>query len=847
MVLPVRKPVTQTPRPAMAPVQRMRPRRARSLLRAIALAFALFVLAAIVFAVWFVRRSWPETSGTLKVAGLQSPVEILRDRWGLPHIYAQNNHDLFFAEGYAQAQDRLWQMEFTRQTANGALSSMLGSPTLPIDKTVRTIGLARIAERDWASIQGEEREEIQAFSDGINAYIESHRGRLAVEFRLLGVTPKPWKPQDTLATIGIISWILAENGGFEVSRANFIAKAGEANARQLLPPYDEGAPFIIPAEADGYSSMRSVPSEHSPLMDALLGTPGPNVGSNSWVVQGNRTTSGVPLLANDTHLGLFMPSSWYAIGLHFGDVDAVGYSFVGAPGIVIGHNQHIAWGITDLVGDVQDFYIEKFDNAEHPQRYEFQGQWRDVNTLTETIEVKGQKPFMLEVRSTHHGPIVSNLGGRFKYPQPLALAWTGTKCQTAVGAVLAMNRAKNWNEFRAALSLWDGPDMNFLYADREGNIGYQATGRIPIRSAHHQGAVPVPGWTGEYEWKGFIPAAELPHELNPSDGMIVAANQKAVSDRYPYHLGYEFADPFRAIRIRQLLSANAHLSAGDMKNIQADNYELPAKELIPYLETVKPANDAETKALADLRSWDLHCSVNQTAPAIFQTWYRFLVKDTVGDELGAKLTDTYMEYYWVHMPVMIQLLKQPNHPLFDDIRTPQVESRDDIVRRSFHDAVEWLSKHYGSEPKNWTWGKMHTLTFSHRPLGLAEIPVVSRMFNAGPLPLPACDRFTVNSAWFSLDDPEHPFVSDGGPSQRIIMDLSSWDNTLAVNSTGESEHLFHPHRDDELTLWKDNQYHPMLFTRKTVESDVAERLKLLPAENKEVQAALSGSGTGGQR
>lgn len=810
-------------------LEAMKHRRKRKVLRVIALVLLVLVSAAVIFGVWFVRRPWPETSGVLNVAGLQAPAEIVRDHWDMPHIYAQNAHDLFFAQGYVQGQDRLWQMEFTRQTANGTLSSFLGSPTLGIDRTVRTIGLRRIAERDWNSITGEEREAMQAFSDGVNAYIESHRGQLPLEFRLLGVSPKPWRPQDILATVGIISWILAENAGFELSRAHFIAKAGDAIAKELLPPYDEGAPFVIPAEARDYSPLRSVPMEHSPLVDLLLGRPGPSVGSNSWAVRGNRTATGSPILANDTHLGLFMPSSWYATALHSGDLDVVGYSFVGSPGIVIGHNRQIAWGITDLVGDVQDFYMEKLDDSDHPQRYEFKGKWREVGKQTETIEVKGGPPVALEVISTHHGPLVSRLGGRFRYPQPLALAWTGDKCQTAIGAVLALNRAKNWNEFRSALHLWDGPDMNFIYADRDGNIGYQATGLIPIRSANHQGSVPVPGWTGEYEWKGNIPAEDLPSKLNPASGTIVAANQKAVSDHFRYHLGYEFADPFRAVRIQQILNGNARLGIEDAKKMQADDYDLPAKELLPYLAAVKPANDLVARALKEIQSWNFHCSLNETGPAIFQTWYRFLVRDTVGDELGTKLMDEYMEYYWVHTPVMIRLLKQPNHPLFDDTRTPQVETRDDIVQRSFREAVDWLSKRYGSDPEQWKWGKMHTLTFRHRPLGLAEIPIVSNLFNYGPLPDTGCDRFTINAAWFTLDDPEHPFIAEGGPSQRIIMDLSSWDNALAVNSTGQSGHLFNPHRDDELALWKNMEYHPLTFTRKAAEADGVGTLKIQPA------------------
>ena len=807
-------------------------RRKRKILRAFALALFVLALAGLAGTSWLVRRPWPETSGTFNAAGLRAPVEILRDRWATPHIYAGNLHDLFFAQGYTQAQDRLWQMEFTRQTANGTLSSFLGRGALEIDRAVRTVGLRRIAERDWANIKGEEREAIQAFSDGVNAYIEGHRGRLAVEFTLLKVTPEAWKPQDVLATVNLISWILAENAGFELSRAHLIAHAGDTTARELLPPYDEGAPFIIPAEAKDYAILRSFSAEHSQLMDLLLGRPGPTAGSNSWVVQGSHTATGTPLLANDSHLGLFMPSSWHATGLHSGTLDAIGYSFVGAPGIVIGHNQRIAWGITDLVADVQDFYVEKLDDPEHPQRYEFRGKWVDLQNVTETVQVKGQPPVTLKVQSTHHGPLISSLGGRFKYPQPVALAWSGDKCETAIAAVLALNRARNWSEFQAALNLWDGPDMNFIYADLDGNIGYQAAGRIPIRSAGHQGSLPVPGWTGEYEWKGYIPPAELPMQLNPPSGMIVAANQKAVSDRYPYHLGYEFADPFRAIRIRQLLSSKDHLDIEDMKAMQADNYDVTAKDLASYLAIAKPANELEGRALNQFRSWDFHCSVSETGPAIFQVWYRFLVEDTVGDELGPKETDEYIEYYWVHTPVMLKLMKEPDNKLFDDIRTPQRETRDDIVQRSFHEAIDWLSRRYGTDPEKWNWSRMHTLTFRHRPIGLARIPGVSWLFNSGPMPDPGCDRFTINSAWFTNNDPEHPFTAEGGPSQRIIMDLSSWDNTLAVNSTGQSEHLFDPHRDDELSLWRKMEYHPLSFTRKAVEADGASTLRLLPVASR---------------
>jgi penicillin G amidase len=819
----------ESPRPiAILPILQ-KPRRRRKILRIVALCLLLMLVGVLMYGTWLVRRSWPQTSGTVTLAGLSARAEILRDRWGTPHIYAQNTHDLFFAQGYAQAQDRLWQMEFTRRVGNGQLSSILGPDTLPVDRLMRTLGLRRTAERDWENISAEPREVMQAYSDGVNAYIDSHRRRLSVEFTIFGVDPEPWTPQDILVTVGLMSWILSENASFELSRAHFIARAGDAVAKELLPPYNEGAPFIIPDATNEYSSLKHEPAEHSPLVDALLGTPGPTVGSNSWVVQGKRAANGAPLLANDTHLDLFLPSSWYATGLHSGDFEAVGYSFVGTPGIVLGHNQRIAWGLTDLVADVQDFYIEKLDNPDHPQRYEFQGEWRELEKERETIPVKGSVPVLLEVTRTHHGPLVNNLGGRFKFPQPLALAWSGEKCETAIEAVIRLNRAGNWTEFRNALSLWDGPDLNFVYADRDGNIGSQAVGRVPIRSPKHQGTVPVPGWTREYEWQGYVPPLDLPHQFNPASGFIVAANQKVVSDKYRYHLGYEWADPFRAIRIADLLSTSGALTVDDMKKIEGDNYEGPAKELLPYLNVVSPNDDSERRALDRLRSWNLHCPLNEPGPAIFQVWYRFLIKDTVEDELGSKLTSEYMEYYWVHMPLMVNIMKQQNNPLFDDLRTPQVENRDDIVRRSFSDAIHWLSSHYGRNPDDWKWGKLHTLTFRHRPLGLAQVPVLSEIFNYGPIPDPACDRFTVNAAWFALDDDaESPFTSVAGTSQRIIMDLNSWDDSVAVNSTGQSEHLFDPRRNDEIELWRKLEYHPLFFTRKAVEMDGASVLTLSP-------------------
>lgn len=792
------------------------------------IAGALAALVVVLFATgaWMIWRSWPQVSGTIAAQPLQAPVEVIRDKWGITHIYAQNAHDLFFAQGFVQAQDRMWQLEFTRRAGSGRLSEVLGPDTLGIDRFTRVVGLRRAAERDWERMTGEDRAALEAFAEGINSYLTQNGSKLTIEFRLLGVTPEPWTPIDSLVVVKLMSWVLSENAAIQISRARIIAKSQELVAKQLLPPYNERGPIIIPQDTNNYRQLL----ESIKSVAKTLGTAGPTKGSNSWVVAGNRTATGRPLVANDTHLDLFLPSVWHASSLHGGGYDTVGYSLAGTPGISIGHNQHIAWGLTDLVADVQDFYVEKLDNDADPKRYEVRGEWHPLTFVEERIRVNGAADDVMRIAHTRHGPLVNNWIRRFKDSRPLALSWSAGESDSLIHSILLLNRASNWNEFRHALSLWNGPNINFVYADVEGNIGYQTAGRIPVRKPNDQGIVPVTGWTGEYDWDGYIPFDGLPQLFNPAEGLIVTANQKPVADDYPYQLGYEFADPFRAIRLNQLLSAQKQLSVDDAKTILGDTYHLPAESLRPHLSTVTPANDLEARALDELRAWNLKCDPDQIGASIYQVWYRFLVEETVKDELGPELTEEYLEFYWIHGPVMLKLVDEGTSSLFDDTSTPQTEARDDILRRSLSNAVAWLNKNYGPNPKEWAWGRLHTMSFRHRPFGMADIPVVSRLFSYGPIPSPGCDRFTVNAAWFTWDDPARPYAAIAGTSQRIVMDVNDWDRSVAVNSTGQSESLFHAHRTDLIPMWQNLQYHPLLFTRKAIEAEAKSFLKLEPAK-----------------
>ncbi len=788
----------------------------------IGLMIVLVILAGV--GTWLVRRPWPQVRGTAHISGLSAPVEIIRDEWGVPHIYAQNEHDLFFAQGYVHAQDRLWQMEFNRRIGSGTLSAALGEATLDTDRFLRTIGLRRAAEKDWSLLDDDTRDILEAYAEGVNAYIGTHRSRLPLEFTILGVAPAPWTPVDTLAWGKVMSFNLGGNYEFELLRARIIAELGDEAARQLLPPYADNAPVIIPPEARSYAWLRGARFDGLDAVAAVLGDRGPTWGSNNWVVHGSRTATGMPLLADDTHLGLNMPSVWYENGLHGGRFDVVGFSFPGVPMVIIGHNNRIAWGVTNLGPDVQDFYIEKLNDPSHPTQYESKGEWRDLQVAQETIEVKGQSPRTLDVLVTQHGPIMNQVIGDLKDGEPLALRWTALEGGHLFRAVALIDLADNWDEFREALSYWDVPSQNFVYADVDGNIGYQSPGRIPIRAPGHQGLVPVPGWTGEYEWQGFIPFEELPNVYNPPTGFVATANNKVVTDDYPYHLAYEWAAPYRAQRITDLLAADDSITREDMREIQAQTYSLPAEALRHYLLTIEPANDLQARALAQLEDWDLYIEADRAGASIYQVWYWFLVQNTLADELGDDLMKEYLGYHYIHVPMMVDLMTQADSTWFDDINTPQVETRDDIVRRSLSNAVAWLSERYGDAPERWEWGRLHTMTFVHQPLGQSGIGLLERLFNSKPIPARG-DNFTVDAASFSFDE---PFAMNHGASQRYIADLSDLDQSRTVHTTGQSGQIFHPHREDFISLWQNVESHPMLFSREAVQSNAEAVLTLVP-------------------
>jgi penicillin amidase len=789
---------------------------------AVGCVLAVVVAIVIVGGSFLVRRTFPTINGTVGVPGLHSTVEVYRDQWGVPHIYADNAEDLFFAQGYVTAQDRLWQMEFNRRVASGTLSEICGEATLETDRFLRTLGWRHVAEQEVASLQGDALVALDAFSAGVNAYIDSHRGSLPLEFTILGFEPGPWTPTDSLAWAKVMAWDLGGNWEAELVRARLVEAVGEERAAELAPPYPQRSPLIVPPEVGGYGGLKlegllAQVAEVKGLLDS--GAPG--VGSNNWVIDGTKSATGSPLLANDMHLGLKIPSIWYEVHLVGGGFNVEGYSFPGVPGVIVGHNERIAWGVTNLGPDVQDLYVEKLNPAQ-PDQYEYEGRWVEMEVRQEVIEVAGQDPITERVQVTRHGPIITPVVEDLE--EVLAFRWTALEPGRVFDAVLGLDRAGNWEEFRAALELWAVPAQNFVYADVEGNIGYQAPGLIPIRSQRHTGLLPVPGWTGEYEWQGYIPFEELPSVYNPSAHFVVTANNKVVSDDYPYVLAYDFAVGHRAERITTLVEEEDVLDVEDFQRIHGDTYSIPAEIFTPFILEIEPEGFLQERALNELRAWDYRCDAQSTGAAIFQVFYVKLVENTFGDELGEELLGDYLGIWtWPHI-ALEEMIQEQNNPWFDDVTTPERETRDDIVLRSFADALDYLGNRFGDVPHAWKWGRLHGITFVHQPLGESGIAVLEKIFNRGPVEVGG-SAFTVDAASF---DPEEPYATTRGVSQRLIVDLSDWDNSLSTHTTGQSGLPFHRHYDDMISLWQRVEYHPLLWSKEAVEQHQEGLLLLEP-------------------
>ncbi len=803
--------------------------------RRLIISFAVLMIIVLVvggMGLYVVRRSFPKTSGTLQVPGLEQEVEIFRDTMGVSHIYASNQNDLFFAQGYVHAQDRFWQMEFSRRVGSGRLSEILGDATLEQDRFIRTVGWHRTAAAELELLNDHELSILNSYSQGVNAYINQQSGKLGLEFTLLGLTgvryePEPWTPLNTLTWGKVMAWDLGGNRSAELTRAHIAARLGSQAVDDLMPPYDESHPTIVSSSLSEVT-LASIPDSLFTLN--TLGT-GPGLGSNNWVIAGSRTASGKPILADDTHLGIQMPSIWYEVGLHCSPVspecpfNVVGFSFAGVPAVILGHNDRIGWGVTNLGPDVQDLFIERI-NPQDPNQYEYQGRYLDMELIREEIQVAGQdEPEVVIVRKTRHGPIINDILGGIEEDwsfgwQPLAFSWTALEPGTIWQSVFMINQAQNWDEFRAALDFWDVPSQNFVYADVDGNIGYQTPGRIPIRAAGN-GSIPSPGWTGTHEWLNTIPFESLPSVLNPPSGYIVTANNAVVDEDYPYFISTDWAPGFRARRIAEMIEALESISLEDIPPMHGDPKQLYAVDILPYVLSTQPSDPTHAQLLDLLRDWDGYAWRDSVAAAVFEALRVHLVDRAYGDELGDQLLNRSRS------SLMIALknhLPDPETSWFDDIYTDQVETRDEIVLLALEDTVQELSEKLGKDIESWNWGRLHTATFKNQSLGQSGIWLLEWLLNRGPVAVDGSSG-TPNATSYSF---ANPYEVSAVPSQRHILDFQYFEQSLSMHTTGQSGHPFHPHYDDMIDPWRNIEYHPMLWTRGQVEAAVADYLVLTP-------------------
>lgn len=841
------------------PVSQQRPRFQRTLfvLRWLATLVFVILVALVLFLVWSTRRPFPAVAGDVVITGLDADVEIIRDENGVPHIYASTLRDLFLAQGYVHAQDRFWQMDTWRHIGAGRLAEMFGEDQVETDAFLRTMGWPDLAARQYEATGAVGREALAGYTAGVNAYLgERSPAELGFEYTVMEVvnrnyTPEPWTAIDSILWGKVMAWDLRGNMGNEIARSMLLDDFTPEEVGLFYPPYPEDHPVIVGNQAprvDGPGLNPAPPNSlqtisralaNIGLVDAVTGGGGVGIGSNSWVIGPQRSATGAPILANDPHLGIRMPSIWYQVSLHCVPktdecpLDVTGFSFAGMPGVIIGHNDRIAWGFTNLGPDVMDLYIERI-NPDNPLQYEVDGEWVDMEVRTETISVAGADPVETTVRATRHGPIISDDYGLLEdftdnagIPLPdyygIALRWTALEENPSlVDAMLALDTATGFESFRDALRLFDVPSQNIIYADVDGNIGYQAPGKIPIRE-NWDGRMPVPGWNSEYEWAGYIPYDELPSVFNPAEGYIVTANNPVVDGSYPYLLTTDWNYGDRAHRIVEMVEADSSVTLDDVAAMQSDNYNRHAERLLPAFLEIDLAgeNGVAVRSQEILAAWDLNNDVDSAGAAIFEAIWRHLLRLTFHDDLEEDLWPTGGTRWSLAVAGMLEFA---NLRVWDDVSTIDVEDRDDILLAAFLAGVAEVDDLLGGNPDDWEWGRLHGAVFRNETLGESGVGLVEGRFNRGPYPVGGGTDIVNAVGWYADEGFEVTWV----PSMRMIVDLGDFNESLAIHTTGQSGHAYSSHYQDMIELWADGDYLPMLWEREDVELGADGLLVLSP-------------------
>jgi penicillin G amidase len=773
-------------------------------------------IAITIFIYNLISKSLPETTGGIKCEKIIDNVKIYRNDFDIPVITARGDYDLMFAFGYTVAQDRLWQMDIQRRLGQGRLSEVFGDKTIELDALSRTIGFEKIAKKIEIHLSQESKAILQAYADGINEFINTHLDRLPLEFDLLKYEPEKWEIAHSLLIIRLFGWEMNFSWWSDLIMAELADKFGEKKIADIFPSYPSNGLTIYSTGKPPYAEILKSFIKSSEISQNLLGMSA-LAGSNNWVVSGEKSVNGLPLLANDPHLQLGAPSQWYLVSLHSDNYNVTGAAIPGIPAIIIGNNESISWGITNGMVDQCDFYIETIDTSGRNQ-YLKNNNWQKIETRLEKININKRESFNLYVFETENGPIVSdfkNLKGFYEFQyqylhlnedstihgKQISMRWTGFEMSDEIYGINLINKAKERGHFEEGIKHIKTPGINFVYSDTKNNIGYYLAAKIPIRKSGNAN-LPQNGSSRESEWQGFVPDHLLPQIVNPPDKFIVTANNKIINN-YPYVISNLWESPSRAERISEILKSKEKFSLDDFQKMQMDVVSPNARELTPiFLEALnkfQSSGNFYNQCLTYLRNWDYSISKESIPALLFNVIFYKILENTFQDEMGQDLFERYCFLAFLPTNTISKLLLDGKSIWFDNIQTAnKIESRDDIIYQSYVEAIEFLKEKIGQDTKKWRWDELHKLTLSH-PFG-SQKPL-DQIFNIGPLNTSGSNT-TINCGYYDFNK---PFENVVGPSMRYLIDMSNINESYCVIASGQSGQPFSSHYKDQINLLLDGK------------------------------------------
>jgi penicillin amidase len=782
---------------------------------------AVLVVSIVVGVYIYLKSTLPEYNGEISVNRISDKVEIIRDSFGMPHIYAATDEDASFALGYCTAQDRLFQMELIRLSIRGRLSEVMGEEFVDIDRLFRTITAKKSLDEMFSESSPEVASIMESYAAGVNYYLANHDGQLPFEFALLGYKPDPWTAADQLAGLYYMAWSLNFSFNAELTHSAIIEKVGPELAAELYVDYPSDAPTILPHAVfgSGKTKLLGIISKARELTGATI-----RGASNNWVISGAKSETGKPLLANDIHLGLIIPGIWYEAHMVTPDLNVSGVVLPGVPVVVTGANQHIAWGFTNVMADDADYYLEKI-NPRDSSQYEYKGQWENMVIRRDTIRVRNAEPIPIDIRMTRHGIIVDDIINADRTAEhPIAMRWTLTDFNQEAQALYQVNRAENIDDIERAASLHKCPGQNWVYADDQGNIGYWAAVGIPIRDGFDAGKL-LPGWDGNHEWTDYVPTDQQPHMRNPSRGWIASANNKLSGNDLPHIISSYYAPPDRIIRISRLLEEREKLGIDDFKKMQADEYLVMAENWVPRIISAlasKTLSEKGRQAFDLLSDWDYNARADQPAPTIFHVTLQETIEGIFKERLGDSLYLYWLSNSFIVHNALNSLLEQERSEWFDNPATESLETLDSVLVAGFNASVDFLTETCGEDINEWKWGQLHSLTLFH-PVG-RQVPLLGEFMNVGPYPIGGGSH-SINASLYRLTE---PFSMLAGASQRHIFDLGNMKNSLRIIPTGISGNFMSDHYDDQTERWLRVEYRPFFLEREDVEKDAVYHLTMVP-------------------